>query len=141
MSRLRPMQCTLHSFTATRAQHSWRNLFPWRPQCIPLRASTKPYSRNGKVGEKGERGNYREVFVSLVTGGQIGNGIVIGFAWAWSDSRRSDRNRFAAHIYDHDVFRRRHDDATVRDASRNMHRYHRRRRGSHFGGCLALPAR
>lgn len=78
--------------------------FPRWSQCVPLRANTKLYSRNGKVGEKGGRGNYRVVSVSLVTSSWIGNGIIIGFIWRGINSRRSDRNRFATRVYDRRCF-------------------------------------
>lgn len=67
----------------------------------------KPYSRNGKVGEKGEGGNYREVFVSLVTDGQIENGIVGLLGHGAKDPIAIDSRR----MYDRGVFRRRRDGA------------------------------
>lgn len=51
-------ETALHSFTTTRRESRrrrdsrWNLFIPRRPQCAPLRANAKAYSRNGKV-EKG----------------------------------------------------------------------------------------
>lgn len=102
------------------------SLFPRQPQCTPLRASTKPYSRNGKIGRKGRKRELpRGISFRSLPGIQMRKRdrrqICLGV------EQGSDRNRFATRIFDRGFSSRRR--GVPRDTCIDV-----TGAGEHFGG-------